>query len=122
MGININGKIIATDEEGYLLNHNDWNFEVQEALLKQHKSEGNKFSTDKMQDLIVYFRDYYLKYKIQPSLYKMALTLEKVQEYKSCQLCSDMNYLYRLFPHGPIRMLFKLSGLQNPITPFSPVK
>ena len=32
MAIEVNGKILDTDEEGYLVNSNDWGAEVAEAM------------------------------------------------------------------------------------------
>ena len=117
MSIEINGKIIKTDEQGYLLNGDDWNVEVREALIEKHEAEGYRFVSEDMRGLISYFRDYYQKNKIQPSMYKMALTLEQNYNDKYCQQGSEINCLYELFPHGPVRMLFKLAGLRNPFYP-----
>lgn len=117
MSIEINGKTIEIDEEGYLLNRDDWNIEVREALIKKHEDNGHKLVSENTRGLINYFRDYYQKHKIQPSMHKMALTLKQKQDYQFCQQGSDINCLYELFPHGPVRMLFKLAGLRNPVYP-----
>ncbi|HHH39391.1 MAG TPA: sulfite reductase subunit gamma, partial [Sedimenticola sp.] len=42
MSIEVNGKTIATDEEGYLVNPEQWDEEVAEALVKQHEAAGHK--------------------------------------------------------------------------------
>ena len=36
MELNINGKIVETDPEGYLVNLDDWSSEVAEFLAAQH--------------------------------------------------------------------------------------
>jgi len=115
MSIEINGKIIETDEQGYLLNGNDWNVEVREALIEKHEAEGYRFVSEDMRGLISYFRDYYQKNKIQPSIHKMVLMLEQKNKYQLSKQEADINDLYELFPHGPVRMLFKLAGLRNPV-------
>ncbi len=114
MSIEINGKTIKTDAEGYLLNCTDWNLEVREALIKKHEADGHKSVSENTRNLINYFRSYYQKNKIQPSMYKMVLTLGQNPEDKFCQQGAEINCLYELFPHGPVRMLFKLAGLRNP--------
>ncbi len=114
MSIDVNGKTIQTDEAGYLLNDADWNIEVRDALIKKHEADGHKFISKNTRKLINYFRDYYQKNKIQPSMHKMLLTLDQNHDNKYCQQGSEINCLYELFPHGPVRMLFKLAGLQYP--------
>jgi tRNA 2-thiouridine synthesizing protein E len=37
MSIEVNGKIIETDEEEYLIHLDDWNEDVAEALIKKHE-------------------------------------------------------------------------------------
>lgn len=46
MSINVNGKTIETDEEGYLLNPNDWDEYVAEVLIRQHKAASHKPVTE----------------------------------------------------------------------------
>ncbi len=115
MSIEINGRTIATDDDGYLLNGDDWSVEVREVLIKKHEAEGHRFVSEDTRGLISYFRDYYQKNKIQPSIHKMVLTLGQNKEHRLYNQGADINDLYELFPHGPVRMLFKLAGLRNPV-------
>ena len=114
MSIEANGKIIETDEEGYLLNLDDWNDEVCEALIKQHEAEGHKPVSETARGLIDYFRDYYQENKVHPTMHKLVLTLGKHKGERFHDQESYKNFLYELFPHGPVRMLCKLAGLPKP--------
>lgn len=114
MSIEVNGKVIETDEEGYLLNLDDWNEEVSEALIKQHEADGHKPVSETARGLIDYFREYYEENKTHPSMHKLLLTLGKREGEHFHDQESYKNHLYEMFPHGPVRMLCKLAGLPKP--------
>jgi tRNA 2-thiouridine synthesizing protein E len=114
MSIEINDKIIETDEEGYLRNLDDWNNEVCEALIKQHEANGHKPVNETARGLIDYFREYYQENKVHPTMHKLVLTLGKHQGERFHDQESYKKFLYELFPHGPVRMLCKLAGLPKP--------
>ena len=115
MSIEVNGKIIETDEEGYLINRDDWNDEVCEALIKQHEADGHKPLSETARGLIDYFRAYYQENQVHPTMHKLVLTLGKNQGEHFREQESYKNFLYELFPHGPVRMLCKLAGLPKPV-------
>lgn len=114
MNIKVNDKMIETDEEGFLLNVNDWNDKVCEALIKQHESDGHKPVSETARGLIDYFRDYYQENKVHPTMHKLVSTLGKHHGEKLHEQEAYKTYLYELFPHGPVRMLCKLAGLPKP--------
>lgn len=114
MNIEVNGKKIKTDEEGYLLNLDDWNEEVCEALIKQHEADGHKPVSETARGLIDYFREYYQENKVHPTMHKLVLTLGKHQGEHFHDQEAYKKFLYDLFPHGPVRMLCKLAGLPKP--------
>ena len=114
MSIEVTGKIIQTDEEGYLLNLDDWNDGVCEALIKQHEADEHKPVSETARGLIDYFRDYYQENKVHPSMHKLVLTLGKHQGERFHDQEAYKNFLYELFPHGPVRILCKLAGLPKP--------
>ena len=115
MSIEVNGKNIETDEEGYLLNLEDWNDEVCTALIKQHEADGHKPVNEISRGLIDYFRAYYLENQVHPSMHKLVLTLGKSQGEHFRDQESFKNFLYEIFPHGPVSMLCKLAGLPKPV-------
>ena len=59
MSIKVDDKIIETDEEGYLLNPDDWSESVAEEMAFQQSQEDNVNLTDTYWGLIQYFHDYY---------------------------------------------------------------
>jgi len=115
MSLEANGKTIQTNEEGYLVNPEDWSQDVMNALIKQHEAEGHKPLSETAIGLIEYFREYYAEYQKHPTMNQLIKELgmrqaedfnEADEEYK--------NFLYEMFPHGPIQMLSKLAGLPSP--------
>lgn len=63
--IDIKGKKILVDENGYLTNQNDWNEEVAMALAA---NEGIHSLSREQMDIIHFMRAYFLKYKVFPIL------------------------------------------------------
>jgi len=114
MSIKINEKCIETDDEGFLVNINDWTEEVCDALVKEHESDGHKPVNETARGLITYFRDYYEENKTHPTMHKLVMTLGKHQGESYSDKEAYKNYLYQLFPHGPVQMLCKLAGLPKP--------
>lgn len=46
MTITVFGKTIKTDNEGYLLNPQDWTKELRLEMVKQHRADGHKKVTE----------------------------------------------------------------------------
>lgn len=63
--IDCKGKKIALDDEGYLLNLNDWNEDVACTLAEREDVE--ELTKDKM-DIIKFMREYYKEHKFSPIL------------------------------------------------------
>lgn len=114
MSIEVNGKHIETDTEGYLLNPDDWDEEVAAALVKQHKAAGHKKVTETGWELIRFFRAYYEDHQTHPSLHKLLLQRAALENKHFEDEKRYRDFLYDLFPHGPVRMLCRLADLPNP--------
>lgn len=114
MSIEVNNKVIKTDEEGYLLEPDDWNEDVAEALIRQHEADGHKPVTETGWELIRYFREYYEDHMIHPSMHKLLTERARLHKNHFKDEKGYRDFLYELFPHGPIPMLCKLAGLPNP--------
>jgi len=114
MSLNVNGKKIEIDEEGFLINPEDWNDEVADALIKQHEADGHKPVSETARGLVDFFREYYDENKKHPTMHKLILTLGKHQGESFADKEAYKTYLYELFPHGPVQMLCKLAGLPKP--------
>jgi len=114
MTIEVNGKTIETDEEGYLINPDDWDENIAEALIKQHEAAGHKQVTETDWRLINYFREYYENHMKHPSMNHLLQERAKLHNEHFEDEKTYKKFLFDLFPHGPVRMLCKLSGLPNP--------
>lgn len=114
MNIEVNGKVLPTDEEGYLQNLDDWDEAVMSALIKQHEAEGHKPLSETAIGLVDYFHQYYQKNKTHPTMNHLLRELAMREGKNFTDAEKYKNYLYEMFPHGPIQKLSKLAGLPNP--------
>ena len=64
MTIEVNGKSLETDEEGYLANLSDWEKEVASEMAK---ADGIDLSDDHW-EIINFLREYYEEYQIAPAV------------------------------------------------------
>ena len=98
--MNIAGKQVEIDEDGFLVNPEDWNEDVVKAFAwLEDVSE----LTEDHWILIDYLRNYYKHFGIAPMIRKM---------------CKDTGFtlkqIYDLFPSGPAKGACKLAGLPKP--------
>ena len=110
MALTVNGKTIETDDLGYLVNPEDWDEDVARALAEEEGIE----LTEEVWELIRFFRDYYEEHMgVHPTMHKLLLMREKRQgtDYETEKAYRD--YLWKLFPKGPIQTLSKLAGLPS---------
>ena len=106
MGIEVNGKVYETDEEGYLANLNDWNPEVATAMAKDEDVELN----DSHWEVINFLREYYEEYQIAPAVRVLTKAIGKRLGPEK----GNSKYLYELFPYGPGKQACKYAGLPKP--------
>ena len=111
MSIEVEGKTVKTDEEGFLLDPEDWDECVAEAIAAQYGIE----LKDIHWALINYFRTFYEDHMRHPTMHEWVTTLGRFhgKPYKDAKAYRD--YLYQLFPNGPIPWLSKLAGLPKPV-------
>ena len=99
-------KTIATDKQGYLLDHLLWSKDL--ALVM---AENDDFAlTDAHWEVINFVREFYLTYNTSPAI--RALTKAVKAEFGEEKASS--RYLYRLFPEGPAKQATKYAGLPKP--------
>ena len=110
MALEIDGRTIETDEEGYLLNTDDWDERVMEALAER---EGITL-THVHRGLVKYFRDYYEDHMTHPSMRRLLLTKGAEHGHSFRDEKHYEHFLYELFPKGPIQEITKLAGLPKP--------
>ncbi len=102
------GKVIETDDEGYLQNLDNWNKEIAVYLANEENIE----LTERHWELINWVRDYFMKFQVAPaikSLVKEVGKLENIEDKKEAN-----KFVYELFPEGPAKQLAKIAGLPKP--------
>lgn len=92
------GKLINLNEEGYLLNMDEWN----EDIAKEMAVEENLDLSARHFEVLNYLRDQQKK--------DVALTIRGVG--KSGVV--DIKEFYALFPKGPLKISSKLAGIPKP--------
>ncbi len=118
MSIKVGDKIIETDEEGYLVNPDDWTEKVAEEMAFQQSQQDNVKLTETHWGLIHYFRDYYHENKVHPTMHKLVMTLGKYHGQHFHDHKAYEKFLYEHFPRGPVPELCKLAGLPKPTEEF----
>ena len=115
MALVVNGKTIETNQDGFLLNPEDWDEDVMEALIAQHEAAGHKAVSETAKGLIVYVRDFYQDHQRHPTMHDLVSDLgqHKGETFRDAE--AYKTFLYEMFPHGPEMMLAKLAGLPEPL-------
>lgn len=106
MAIEIDDKVLETDEEGYLQNLSDWSIEVATKMASRDGIE----LTDNHWEVIGFLRQYYDEYKIAPAI----RILTKAMAKKLGREKGNTRYLYKLFPDGPAKQACRYAGLPKP--------
>ena len=106
MSIEVNGKSIETDEEGYILNLSDWDEDIANELAKE---EGIDMSENHW-EVVNFLREYYDEYQIAPAVRVLTKAIGK----KLGPEKGNSKYLYELFPYGPAKQACKIAGLPKP--------
>ncbi len=106
MSIEVNGKVLDTDEEGYLAVLSDWSPEVAALMAEQDDCD----LTNPHWEVINFLREYYEEYQIAPAVRVLTKAIGK-------RLGKDKGngrYLYQLYPYGPAKQACKYAGLPKP--------
>lgn len=104
--IEFGGKQIEVDEDGYLVNLDDWSKELGEMMAK---SDGLELTVSHW-EVINFLRDYYSKYQIAPMIKILVKEIAKVMGPDK----GNTKYLYELFPDGPAKQACRYAGLPKP--------
>ena len=106
MGIEVDGKVLETDEEGYLADITQWVPGVADVMSKEDDLE----LTDEHWDIINFLREYYEEYQIAPAVRVLTKAVAK----RMGKDKGNSKYLYELFPYGPGKQACKYAGLPKP--------
>ena len=98
--VELGGKQIEVDEDGFIQSPDDW---TREVAIDLAKTEGVEEMGDDHWKLVDYIRDYYAKFGIAPMVRKL------------CKECNfKLKYIYEMFPSGPAKGACKVAGLPKP--------
>ena len=106
MGIEVDGKMLDTDEEGYLENLSDWEPGVANVMAELDDCD----LTDNHWEVINFLREYYEEYQIAPAVRVLTKAIGK----KLGKDKGSSKYLYELYPYGPAKQACKYAGLPKP--------
>jgi len=106
MPIEVSGKTIETDEEGYLADRTDWNEEVAKEMARLDSCDLGESHWE----VINFLREYYEEYQIAQAVRVLTKAIGK----KLGADKGNSKYLYELFPYGPAKQACKYAGLPKP--------
>jgi tRNA 2-thiouridine synthesizing protein E len=99
--IEVKGRTIALNDDGFLLDPNEWDQEV--ALALARSEEGLDALNEEHWNVINYIRGYYEEKDMAPMVRKVC----KNSGY-------SLKHIFELFPSGPAKGACKLAGLPKP--------
>lgn len=106
MPIDVGGKSLETDEEGYLADISQWEPAVAEYMAKQDDVE----LTENHWVILNILRDYYDEFQTAPAVRVLCKQIGK----KLGKEKGNNKYVYELFPEGPAVQACKYAGLPKP--------
>jgi len=106
MTLKVNGISIDRDDEGYLLNPDEWNQEIAIQLA----NEENLNLNDEYWKIVTFMRDFYEDNQISPGTRLVTKFVDTELGYGK----DARNYLFRLFPYGYAKQACKIAGMKKP--------
>lgn len=106
MAITVNDQMIATDDQGYLVDPETWNDAVAEAIALQ---EGLHLSAEHYK-ILQFIRRYYEEHQIAADARFVIKYLADELGYKD----KARQRLYELFPYGYMQQVCKIAGMRRP--------
>ena len=106
MSIQVNGKVLETDEEGYINILSDWCPEVATCMAREDECQ----LSENHWEVINFLRDYYDEYQMAPAMRILTKGIGK----KLGKNKGNTRYLYQLFPYGPAKQGCRYAGLPKP--------
>ncbi|MBI4847376.1 MAG: TusE/DsrC/DsvC family sulfur relay protein [Nitrospirae bacterium] len=104
--LEVEGKSYEVDEEGYLMDWQNWNEAIAAAMAKQ---DGLELSQSHW-EVIKFLREYFEKYQIAPMIKILTKEIGKVLGPEK----GNTKYLYELYPAGPAKQACRYAGLPKP--------
>lgn len=104
--IEFEGKQLEVDDDGYVINLDDWTEGLAQFLADQ---DDIKLS-DEHWEIINFLRTYYQKYQIAPMIKILVKEIGKAMGKEK----GNTKYLYQLYPGGPAKQACRYAGLPKP--------
>jgi len=109
MILQVRGKNIETDVQGFLAHMNEWSEDYAE---QQADTDGIELYDDHW-ELIFYFREYHEENMTNPTMHTLIRDLgEKSRRFHDRKTYET--HIYKLFPRDPVHEICKLAGLPLP--------
>lgn len=108
MKLNVNGRLLETTRDGFLVDLCDWDEDAARLLARADAVE----LTDAHWEIIHFIRSYYLSFNHLPNARIFTLAIRKALGEEK----GNSRYLHRLFPDGPLKYACKIGGLPKPPT------
>ena len=105
--LEVAGKLIETDNEGFLLDPADWDLSVANKLAEQLNIE----MSDHHWAVVYFVRNYYEQTQTAP---EARHALKELGEKLGKELV-NRKFLYRLFPYGYGQQACKIAGMRKPL-------
>jgi tRNA 2-thiouridine synthesizing protein E len=106
MTLEVGGRVLDTDPEGYLRSLDDWSEDVAEEMAR---ADGIELGANHW-EVIRFLRQYYDEYAIAPAI----RILTKAMARQFGREKGNTRYLYQLFPDGPAKQACRYAGLPKP--------
>lgn len=104
--IELDGKEIEVDEDGYLLNMDDWTRE----LAGSFAAHDQVTLTPAHWEIINFLRYYYRKFQVAPMIEILIKEIGRAMGPEK----GNTKYIYDLFPKGPAKQACKYAGIPKP--------
>jgi TusE/DsrC/DsvC family sulfur relay protein len=99
--LNVKGKKIELNDDGFMQNPKEWDDEVAKALAKAE--EGIEIMSEDHWTVVNYIREYFIEKNLAPMVRKV------------CKNSGfPLKYIFELFPSGPAKGACKVAGLPKP--------
>lgn len=105
--VQLHGKEIERDAQGYLKSTADWTEELAQLLAEEESIE----LTPPHWEVVHFVREFYLQFNTSPAV----RMLVKAMAQKYGEEKGNSRYLFRLFPKGPAKQATKIAGLPKPV-------
>jgi TusE/DsrC/DsvC family sulfur relay protein len=103
----LNGTEIELDNEGYLLNTDDWSPELAELLAREEDIE----LTDERLEIVHFVREHFEERECIPEMRALLKTLRE----RHGKEIATRKYVYNLFPYGYGQQACKIAGMRKPL-------